>query len=154
LVIAHPSQGVSDANNLDFAGGRVKTAAAMEISMLGVRILAVSLVAATALGARAGHAIHVCDPVTNTGWNVVASEETVSESDSAPFADGAPGDWFVRRTTVYIPFCNYYNELGIYSMRSYTLAPATREGRIAICQGSPQGISVPIAPYTGACPPR
>jgi hypothetical protein len=122
--------------------------------MLRGRIFVVSVLAASALGAGEARAIHACDPVTDSGWNVVASEETVNETESAPFAEGAPGNWFVTRTTAYIPFCNYYNELGIYSMRSYTLALRTREDRVSICRGSSQGVSVAVAPYGGACPPQ
>src|SRR4051812_8224951 len=84
------------------------------------------------LGMSPARADHTCDPVGEAGWSVVPSHETVSEADGAPFQGGTAGDWFVTRTTVYLPFCNHYNELGIYSMRSYTLAPRTREERVAI----------------------
>jgi len=109
---------------------------------------------ANALSAGAAWADHACDPVTDPGWSVVPSHETVSETDGAPFPEGAAGNWFVMRTTRYIPFCNYYNELGIYSMRSYTLSPRTREDRVGICRATAQGGSVAVAPYAGACPPR
>jgi hypothetical protein len=61
---------------------------------------------------------------------------------------GATGDWFIDRTTRFLPFCNYYNEIGIYSMRSYTLAPQLKTERIEICRS---GARVP--PYAGKCPP-
>jgi hypothetical protein len=147
----------SNADNLDFVGGRVKTAGAMRHSTgysKRRQIFTIAAIAVTALGAGAARADHTCDPVADAGWSVVPSHETVSEADSAPFQDGAAGNWFVARTTAYIPFCNYYNELGIYSMRSYTLAPRTREERVSICRASAQGASVAVAPYAGPCPPR
>ena len=51
-------------------------------------------------------------------------------------------------------FCNYYNEIGIYSMRSYTLSRQVAKERIAICKSAPAGGSVAIAPYAGPCPPQ
>ena len=97
-----------------------------------------------------------CDPLhplADAGWSVVPSLETVGEADSAPYQAGAGGDWFVDRTTTLIPFCNYYNDLGIYSLRSYTLSPQATTQRIAICTATPAGGSVAIAPYAGSCPP-
>jgi hypothetical protein len=121
---------------------------------IGAWIFTVAAIAVSILGAGAARADHTCDPVTDAGWSVVPSHETVSEADSAPFPEGAAGNWFVTRTTQYIPFCNYYNELGIYSMRSYTLAPRAREDRVGICRATAQGGSLAVAPYTGPCPPR
>ena len=94
------------------------------------------------------------DPVADVGWSVMPSPETVGEADSAPYRAGAAGDWFVDRTTTLLPFCNYYNDLGIYSLRSYTLSPQVSIQRVAICKGSPTGGSVAVAPYAGPCPPR
>ena len=48
-----------------------------------------------------------------------------------------------------LPYCSYFDELGIYSMRSYSLSPEPKKERIAICRGN-----VPVAPYAGACPPK
>ena len=53
------------------------------------------------------------DPVADAGWSVVPSLETLGKADSAPYQAGAGGDWFVDRTTTLLPFCNYYNDLGI-----------------------------------------
>ena len=94
------------------------------------------------------------DPVSDTGWSVVPSLETVDQADGAPYQAGASGDWFVTRTTTQLPFCNYYNEIGIYSMRSYTLARQVTEERIAICKATRAGGSMAVPPYAGPCPPR
>ena len=93
------------------------------------------------------------DPVSDVGWSVVPSLETVGQVDGAPYPAGTGGDWFVNRTTTLLPFCNYYNEIGIYSMRSYTLSRQVAEERIQICKSTPAG-SVAVAPYAGPCPPR
>jgi hypothetical protein len=93
------------------------------------------------------------DPLADAGWAVVPSLETVGKVDSAPFQSGAGGDWFITRTTMLLPFCNYYNEIGIYSMRSYTLSRQTAEERIQICKSTPAG-STAVAPYAGPCPPK
>ena len=94
------------------------------------------------------------DPLADAGWSVVPSLETVGEADSAPYQAGAGGDWFVDRTTTLIPFCNYYNDLGIYSLRSYTLARQEKQEKIAICKAAPAGASVAVPPYAGPCPPK
>jgi hypothetical protein len=94
------------------------------------------------------------DPVSDAGWSVVPSLETIGKADSAPYQAGATGDWFIDRTTTLLPFCNYYNEIGIYSMRSYTLSRQVIEERIAICKSALAGGSVAVEPYAGPCPPR
>jgi hypothetical protein len=88
------------------------------------------------------------DPLADAGWSVLPSLETVGTKDGAPYQTGASGDWFVDRTTTLLPFCNYYNEIGIYSMRSYTLAPQVTTERIGICHGN-----AAVPPYAGPCPP-
>jgi hypothetical protein len=93
------------------------------------------------------------DPVSDAGWSVVPSLETIGKVDGAPYRTGAAGDWFVERSTTLLPFCNYYNEIGIYSMRSYTLAPQVGKERIQICKGMAGGGSTAVAPYAGPCPP-
>jgi len=92
------------------------------------------------------------DPVSDAGWSVVPSLEEIGTKDSAPYQ--ANGDWFVDRTTTLLPFCNYYNEIGIYSMRSYTLSPQVTKEQIQICKTAPGGGSAAIAPYAGPCPPK
>jgi hypothetical protein len=94
------------------------------------------------------------DPVSDAGWSVMPSLETVGKADGAPYQSGAGGDWFIDRTTTLLPFCNYYNEIGIYSMRSYTLSRQVAKERIQICKGAPGGGSAALAPYAGPCPPK
>jgi hypothetical protein len=109
------------------------------------------LAVAAACGPVAAQANHKCDPVdpvSDPGWSVVPSLETIGRVDGAPYQTETGGDWFIDRTTTLLPFCNYYNEIGIYSMRSYTLAPQVAKERIGICRGN-----VAVPPYAGSCPP-
>jgi hypothetical protein len=94
------------------------------------------------------------DPVSDAGWSVVPSLETVGKADGRPYQAGAGGDWFIDRSTTLLPFCNYYNEIGIYSMRSYTLSRQVTKEQIQICKAAPGGASTAIAPYAGPCPPK
>jgi hypothetical protein len=120
-------------------------------------LVAAALVATAAAGGPgAAEATHKCDPVdpiSDVGWSVVPSVETVGMADTAPYPAGARGDWFIDRTTTLLPFCNYYNEIGIYSMRSYTLAPQVTRQQIKICARTDTGRSAAVPPYAGACPP-
>ena len=94
------------------------------------------------------------DPISDVGWSVVPSLETIGTADGGPYQAGASGDWFVDRTTTLLPFCNYYNEIGIYSMRSYTLSRQVAKERIQICRSTPGGSSAVVEPYAGPCPPK
>jgi hypothetical protein len=114
-----------------------------------VPILAALAISAMSDGA--GAAEHKCDPVTDEGWSVMAERETLSQTDGAPYPAGP--DWFVNRIITVLPFCHYFNSIGIYSMRSYSLDPVTTEEKIPICRQSREG-SVAVAPYAGPCPPR
>jgi hypothetical protein len=105
------------------------------------------------VGAQVDFKCDPVDPVADAGWSVVPSLETVDQADSAPYQASAAGDWFVDRTTTRLPFCNYYNDLGIYSLRSYTLSPQVSTQRIAVCKAAPSGGSVAVAPHAGPCPP-
>jgi hypothetical protein len=96
---------------------------------------------------------HKCDPVSDPGWNVLPSDEVTGESDTTPYPD-ASGNWFVDRTTTVLPMCNYFDEIGNYSLRSYSLAPRATQERVTICRAGTDGHSSPIPPYTGSCPPR
>jgi hypothetical protein len=121
-----------------------------------VRAVAACVALAAAGGPAAAQANFKCDPldpVADVGWAVVPSLETVGKLDSTPFQSGPSGDWFITRTTTLLPFCNYYNEIGIYSMRSYTLSRQTSEERVQICKATPAG-GAAVAPYAGPCPPR
>jgi hypothetical protein len=105
------------------------------------------LAAATAMPGVA-LAQHDCDAsISEPGWKMIASRETVDVKDGAPYQNG--GDWFVDRTVTELPLCNYINTAGNYSLRSYSLSPETRTERAAICKGP-----TPVAPYKGACPPK
>lgn len=119
------------------------------IIVFAITVLAVSAISDDAPGAEA---MHKCDPVTDEGWSVMAERQTLRQTDSAPYRTGP--DWFVTRTTTVLPFCHYFNSIGIYSMRSYSLDPVTTEEKIAICRESDGGGSAAVAPYAGPCPPR
>ena len=112
---------------------------------------AIMVVAAAAAASGARAAEHICDPVTDEGWSVVTEREILSETDGAPYRAGA--EWYVNRVTTVLPFCHYFNSIGIYSMRSYSLDPVESTQRIAICRQTPAGASAPVAPYAGPCPP-
>jgi hypothetical protein len=107
------------------------------------------LIAASASVISQARAQHACDALGEPGWRTIATQEVVNVVDGAPYQSGATGDWFVDRTTTVLPFCNYINAVGNYSLRSYSLSPEDRTERVAICRG---GASV--APYAGGCPPR
>jgi hypothetical protein len=113
------------------------------------------LLAAASLGKAQPRPDHKCDPVdpvADVGWSVVPTLEVVDEIDSAPYAIG--NDWFVDRRTTLLPFCNYFNDIGNYSLRSYTLAPRQQTERVNICKADARGTSVAVAPYAGPCPPK
>jgi hypothetical protein len=118
---------------------------------LVVFIVTTALAAASAGYARADHP---CDPVEDAGWKVVPSHETVDQKDGAPYQEGTSGNWFIDRTTTVLPYCSYFDELGIYSMRSYSLSPESSKQTVAICRSTPAGGTEAIPPYAGACPPR
>ena len=112
--------------------------------------MATAVLTASALSESAA-AARTCDPVTDAGWSVIAEDETLSQTDGPPYQSGS--DWFVDRVTTVLPYCHYFNSIGIYSMRSYSLDPVVTEERIAICRQSGNG-SAAVAPYAGPCPPR
>jgi hypothetical protein len=115
-------------------------------------LVAVVFAALIGVALPAAAAEHKCDPVTDEGWSVVSERQTLSEVDGAPYRSGA--DWFVDRTTTVLPFCHYYNSIGVYSLRSYSLAPVETEEQIALCRADEQGRSVAVPPHAGPCPPR
>jgi hypothetical protein len=120
-------------------------------------LVAAAIVATAGTGgpgaAQADHKCDPVDPISDVGWSVVPSLETVGMTDSAPYQNGGNGDWFIDRTTTVLPFCNYYNQIGIYSMRSYTLAPQVTQQQIKICARTDAVSSVAVPPYAGTCPP-
>ncbi len=114
------------------------------IKVLVCMMLAAAGMATCTASARAAH---TCDPLGDTGWSTVASQEIVSVKDAAPYRDG--DNWFVERTTTVLPLCNYINAVGNYSLRSYSLSPEDNTERVAICRGG-----AAVAPYAGPCPPN
>jgi hypothetical protein len=121
--------------------------------MLDAKVIAVMVAAFTAstVSKAAIAAEHTCDPVTDAGWSVVPEREVLSQTDGPPYQSGT--DWLVDRVTTVLPFCHYFNSIGVYSMRSYSLDPVVTEERVVICRRSGRD-SVAVAPYAGPCPPR
>ena len=109
----------------------------------------------TTVGAIPGSAIaqHACDELGDKGWRTVPTVETVAQQDGAPYKGDATGSWFVDRSTTLLPFCNYYNAVGNYSLRSYSLSPEQKTERVEICRADASGLSVAVSPYAGRCPP-
>src|SRR5258708_29260615 len=86
-----------------------------------VFVTAAIVATAGTCGPSAAQANHKCDPVdpiSDAGWSVVPSLETVGAVDSAPYHTGASGDWVSAPTTTPLPFSNYYNQIGTHSTRS------------------------------------
>src|SRR5262250_2914862 len=106
--------------------------------MFDAKIIAVAIVVLVAppVSGGASAAEHKCDPVTDDGWSVVAERETLSQIDGLPYQFGT--DWFVDRVTTVLPFCHYFNPIGVYSMLSYSLEPVVTEERVAICRRTGQ----------------
>ena len=77
---------------------------------------------------------------------MAATVETAQVRDGAPYRSG--DDWVVDRTVTLLPLCNYFNAVGNYSLRSYSLDPTQRTERVVLCRGG-----VPVAPYAGKCLP-
>ena len=112
---------------------------AASIANLGVAVV---------LGVTSAWADHRCDPVSDAGWRIVVDHETVGQVDGAPYRDGS-GNWFIDRTVTLLPFCHYFDEIGNYSLRSYSLSPTITKQRVGICRGA-----VAVPPYAGRCPPQ
>jgi hypothetical protein len=109
---------------------------------------------ATSVTPQVARAEHKCDPVTDEGWSLVPEEQTLNQTESAPYRPVGSDNWYVDRITTVLPFCHYYNSIGIYSMRSYSLDPRDIEQRVEICRATGAGGSVAVTPYKGPCPPR
>ena len=97
--------------------------------------------------------MHKCDPVTDEGWSVVPERQVLGTTDGTPYRSGPDGNWYLDRITTVLPFCHYFNGVGNYSLRSYSLAPVASEERVAICRLGAGGSSVAVPPYAGPCPP-
>ncbi len=112
-----------------------------------------AIFALTALVPATAMAQHACDDLGDAGWGTVATVETVAQSDGKPYR-AAAGNWYVDRKTTLLPFCNYYNSVGNYSLRSYTLSPEVVTERVEICRAQSSGATpVPVGSYNGSCPP-
>jgi hypothetical protein len=121
----------------------------------GLLLLIMALIMAVAAsfpGLRPAQANHRCDPIGEAGWQTVPSHEIVSEVDGAPYREET--GWFIDRTVTVLPLCNYFDEIGNYSLRSYSLSPRATTERIGICRNDASGASIAIPPYAGPCPPR
>ena len=81
--------------------------------------------------------------------------EIADQKDSVPHAKGTAGNWFVTRTTKWIPYCMYHDAIGLYSLDTYALQPKVFDEEIQICESvpAPIGGSRPVAPFAGPCPP-
>jgi hypothetical protein len=109
-------------------------------------------VAASGLSVRPAQADHRCDPIGEPGWQIVPSHEIVNQVDGAPYREKT--GWFIDRTVTVLPLCNYFDEIGNYSLRSYSLSPRATTEKIGICRTDAGGASIAIQPYPGPCPPR
>ena len=85
------------------------------------------------------------------GGDVLKTIEIADQKDSAPHAKGA-GNWYVTRTTKWIPYCMYHDENGLYSLDTYALAPKIIAEEVQVCEAV-AGSSRPVAPFAGPCPP-
>src|SRR5262245_14227436 len=95
---------------------------------------------------------HKCDD-PEPGWDVLKTIEIADQKDGPPHAKGAPGNWYVTRLTKWIPYCQYHNPIGLYSLDTYALAPRMVEEEVQICAAVAGGSSRPVAPFSGPCPP-
>ena len=86
------------------------------------------------------------------GGDLVKTIEIADQKDSAPHQAGAPGNWYVTRTTKWIPYCMYHDAIGLYSLDTYALTPKIFDEEVQICEAIPGG-SRPVAPFAGPCPP-
>ena len=97
---------------------------------------------------------HSCDALGDKGWRTVPTVEIVAQTDGAAYKGEEAGSWVVDRSTTVLPFCNYYNAVGNYSLRSYSLSPEQKTERVEICRAdAASGVSVAVSPYAGRCPP-
>ncbi len=94
------------------------------------------------------------DPIADAGWSGGALARN-HRHGGAPYQGGAGGDWLIDRTTTLLPFCNYYNEIGIYSMRSYTLSRQVSKTQVQISLASCPAAPAPRSrSMLGPCPPK
>lgn len=92
-------------------------------------------------------ALPTCEPPTEPGERVVASDEVTGVKDSAPYRAG--GGWMLDRTTTLLPMCSYFSPVGSFSLKSYSLDPFEKTEHVMLCRAN-----APVAPYVGPCPPK
>src|SRR5262249_53674482 len=101
--------------------------------MMSARFSLVLSLAALSLAAPLAHAqwaatkivpqaTHKCDE-PEAGGDVMKTIEIADQKDSAPHASGGAGNWYVTRTTKWIPYCMYHDAIGLYSLNTYALTP-------------------------------
>jgi hypothetical protein len=95
---------------------------------------------------------HHCDE-SELGGDMQKTIEIADQRDSAPHNAGGSGNWYVTRTTKWIPYCIYHDAIGLYSLDSYALTPKIFEEEVQICAARQGGGSAPVAPFAGPCPP-
>jgi hypothetical protein len=106
-----------------------------------------SAVLALLAGLCAARAEPVCDAPGEEGYRVVLSMEVTTVADGEPYQSGP--DWIVERTTTLLPLCSYFNRIGSYSLKSYSLDPEKKTERVMLCHGDQR-----VGSYTGSCPPK
>jgi hypothetical protein len=124
------------------------------LQMSKIRPCFALFVVAVIAGTAAARANHSCDAMGEEGWSTLATHEVVNAVDGRPYQADRGGDWFADRTTTTLPFCNYINASGNYSLRSYSLSPEDKTERVVICRAGADGASVAVPPYKGSCPPK
>ncbi len=98
-------------------------------------------------GFSAARAEPVCDAPSEEGYRVMLSMEVTGVIEGEPYQSGP--DWIVERTTTLLPLCSYFNRVGSYSLKSYSLDPEKKTERVMLCHGEQR-----VAGYTGPCPPK
>lgn len=144
-----PSKLCSCANTQPAAFFSVISTLFISMSMLACSVLYAAPPGEPSPGIPVVPASHPCDELGDAGWRVVATREIAQVVDSPARQDGLGGDWWVDRRITVLPFCNYYNKVGNYSLRSYSLSPETVTQSVRICQGNNA-----LPPYDGKCPPQ
>jgi hypothetical protein len=94
-----------------------------------------------------------CDQ-SELGGDMVKTIEIADQKDGMPHQTGPAGNWYVTRTTKWIPYCMYHDAIGLYSLDTYALTPKIIAEEVRVCEGIPGGASRPVAPFAGPCPPR
>ncbi len=86
------------------------------------------------------------------GWTLKTELKTIDQQDSAPFQEGAAGNWFITRTSTRNHNCSAHDDMGNYSLRSYMLPKIVTTQKIQICQATANGGSEKAPPPPGVTP--